>query len=134
LPQADLYHFLYPTDAMKGLTITLYAQIITFIQRAVNWYSASKIKHALTAIVRPYQLHFKDLVDDITVQVDRIYRLAFSMSISELRETRLELHETMSEHRAMRLAVDGLSRVSKVDRALTDSQSRVSQAAVRRDP
>lgn len=119
---------------MKGLTITLYAQIITFIQRAVNWYSASKIKHALTAIVRPYQLHFKDLVDDITVQVDRIYRLAFSMSISELRETRLELHETMSEHRAMRLAVDGLSRVSKVDRALTDSQSRVSQAAVRRDP
>ena len=111
---------------MKGLTITLYAQIITFIQRAVNWYSASKIKHALTAIVRPYQLQFKDLVDDITVQVDRIYRLAFSMSISELRETRLELCETRSEHRAMRLALDGLPRIPNINKGPTDSQSRVS--------
>jgi len=111
---------------MKGLTITLYAQIITFIQRAVNWYSESKIKHALAAIVRPYQLRFKDLVDDITVQVDRIYRLAFNMSISELRETRLELHEARSEHRAMRLAIDGLPRISNVDKAPTDSQPRVS--------
>jgi hypothetical protein len=109
LPQTELCLFLYPTELMRSLSSSLYALIIQFVQRAANWYSESKIKHAFTSLGRPHQLRFKDSVDDITVHVNRIYRLAFSMSIAELRETRLELGELSTEQRQIRLALDGTS-------------------------
>ncbi|KAK8250827.1 hypothetical protein HDK77DRAFT_439436, partial [Phyllosticta capitalensis] len=106
LPQAELYLFLYQTDAMMDLAVPLYVRIIAFATRAASWYRQNKLKHALTAIGRPYSLRFQDLVDDITVQVSKINRLAFTMSIVELRETRLELRELRTETKSMRLALD----------------------------
>ncbi|KAK8174702.1 hypothetical protein BC567DRAFT_95735 [Phyllosticta citribraziliensis] len=107
LPQTELYLFLYQTDTMVELATTLYVRIIGFATRAASWYRQKKLKHALSAIGRPYSLRFQDLVDDITVQVAKIHRLAFTMSIVELRETRLELRQLKTITEAMSLALDG---------------------------
>lgn len=107
LPQADLYLFLYQTDAMFDLSVTLYARIIAFATRAASWYRQNKFKHALSAFGAPYSLQFQDLVGDITVQVSKINQLALAMSAAELRETRLELRQLRKETKSMRLALDG---------------------------
>ncbi|KAK8240491.1 hypothetical protein HDK90DRAFT_479884 [Phyllosticta capitalensis] len=111
LPQADLYLFLYQTDAMFDLSVTLYARIIAFATRAASWYRQNKFKHALSAFGAPYSLQFQDLVGDITVQVSKINQLALAMSAAELRETRLELRQLRKETKSMRLALDEYHRL-----------------------
>ncbi|KAK7513715.1 uncharacterized protein IWZ02DRAFT_478364 [Phyllosticta citriasiana] len=107
LPQTELYLFLYQTDKMVDLATTLYVRIIGFATRAASWYRQNKLKHAFSAIGRPYSLRFQDLVDDITVQISEIRQLAFTMSLVELRETRMELRELKKITEAMSLALDG---------------------------
>ncbi|KAL1384178.1 hypothetical protein HDK64DRAFT_317591 [Phyllosticta capitalensis] len=85
LSHTELYLFLFQTDAMVELNVTLYVCIIKFTTRAAKWYSESKAKHAWTAISRPYSLGFQDLVDDIDNQVLKIRELARAMNIAETR-------------------------------------------------
>ncbi|KAL9073136.1 MAG: hypothetical protein Q9157_004869 [Trypethelium eluteriae] len=102
LPQTERDLLLYPSDAMKELVETLYANIIDFAQRAIQWYAEGKVKHAVSALVRPYSLRFKDIVNEVSETSRRIERLAHSMSRTELRQARLELLENRNELQQMR--------------------------------
>lgn len=82
---------------MKDLVATLYAKVICFSQRAIQWYGEGKIKHAVTALLQPYSLRFKDIVDDVSNISQRIERLAHNMSRVELRNTRIELQDNRKE-------------------------------------
>src|SRR5579871_506701 len=97
LPQAEIRLVLYPTVEMRCLVTQLYVHILEFSQRALKWYSAGKLKHALTAIVRPYSLSFKDLVESMKETTGKIKDLALSMSMAEIRQTRIELEEARRE-------------------------------------
>ncbi|XTI82906.1 hypothetical protein V2W45_1464303 [Cenococcum geophilum] len=100
LPQAELQVFLYPTNNIRQLVVTLYTQIVKFVQRAATWYSGGKAKHFVTAFTRPYNLRFKDLVEEITETSGKIDRLALSMAMAELRVIRTELEEARIEQRS----------------------------------
>ncbi|KAI9689567.1 MAG: hypothetical protein M1822_010219 [Bathelium mastoideum] len=97
LPQTERDILLYPSEPMKNLVATLYAKIICFSQRAIQWYTEGKIKHAVSAVIQPYNLRFKDLVSDVYDISQRIERLAHSMSRAELRSARLELQDNRKE-------------------------------------
>ncbi|KAF4451241.1 hypothetical protein FALBO_16362 [Fusarium albosuccineum] len=94
LRHVQLNLLLYPTDAMQGHIERLYAQIIEFTIRAMRWYEKHPVPRALSALGSPFQLKFRDIVDDILETSRCIDRLALSMSQVEVRQMRLELGET----------------------------------------
>ena len=101
---------------MTALMTDMYVHIVDFADKAVRWYSGSKLKHAITAFTHPYVLHFKDTVDNILEISRRIDRMALTLSMSELRQVKLELQELRKEHHEtqnlaleMRKAIDGKS-------------------------
>lgn len=101
LPQAQLHLLLHPTTAMKGLVVGLYVLIIKFTRRAMKWFNESRLQHMISSITHPYGLRFKDMVDTISETSRRVERLALSLSMTELRQTRLELENTRREQRAI---------------------------------
>jgi hypothetical protein len=101
LPHTELHLTLHPTPEMKDLVVTLYVQIIKFSRRAMKWFQESKPMHMLKSITHPYSLRFKDVVEDVGETARRIERLALSMSMAELRHTRLELERSRHEQKAI---------------------------------
>ncbi|KAI9711291.1 MAG: hypothetical protein M1820_002278 [Bogoriella megaspora] len=60
LPQTERDLLLYPSDDMEDLVATLYAHVTSFAQRAVQWYTESRIKHAVssnTTVQSAFQRH-----------------------------------------------------------------------------
>jgi hypothetical protein len=93
LPRIELKASLYQSPEMHRALSTVYANIIKFLQRAMNWYSEGKIKHIVSSILRPYELRFKDLVDEIARCSRGVDQLAFMASQIELRDMHLEQKE-----------------------------------------
>jgi hypothetical protein len=101
LPQAELQLLLFPTQVMKDLVASLYLQMIKFTRRAMKWYKESRLKHAITSLTQPFSLRFQDMVESINETSRRLERMALSLSMAELRQTRLELENTRRDQRAM---------------------------------
>lgn len=99
LPQAELALLVYPTVSMKELVTTLYVQIIKFVRRARKWYNECRLKHVISAVARPFSLRFQDMVDNISEISRRVERLALTLSMAELRKTRLELESSRREQK-----------------------------------
>ncbi|KAL9096074.1 MAG: hypothetical protein Q9165_001596 [Trypethelium subeluteriae] len=97
LPQTERDLLLYPCQMMEDLVATLYANIINFAQRAVQWYTEGKLKHAVSAVARPYSLRFQDVVTEVSETSRRIESLAHSLNRVELRQARTELQDNRKE-------------------------------------
>lgn len=69
----------------------LYAEIITFFDRASKWYKEGKIMHMLNSFTNPDALRFKDLVDRIDEHTRRIDNLAVTLAQAELRQMHILL-------------------------------------------
>lgn len=91
LPRVDLQNELYQTSLMTRHVEDLYAEIITFFDRASKWYSDGKMTHVLKSFTSPYSLHFKDLVDQIDERTRRIDSLAATLAQAELRRMHILL-------------------------------------------
>jgi hypothetical protein len=66
LPRADLSSNLYPTQRMKVAVARLYAKVLYFVRDAIKWYKKGKLAHSVSAILKPYDLSFKTVVEDIS--------------------------------------------------------------------
>lgn len=86
LPRAELHLLLYPTERMQNAVAQLYASIIGFTQSAIKWYKKGVFSKTISAIVNPYDLAFKDVVDDITVCSRRVDELANAAQKAEIRD------------------------------------------------
>lgn len=93
LPRSDLTAILYPTERVKEAVAQLYAHIIKFIQFAVRWYKKGKIAHSIAAILQPFQISCKDIVEEIAECSRRVDSLASAASKAELRD----LHITVQQ-------------------------------------
>ncbi|KAF5013873.1 hypothetical protein FDECE_154 [Fusarium decemcellulare] len=94
LRHVQLNLLLYPTEAMQRHAEHLYAHIMEFTIRAMRWYQKHPVLRALSALSSPFQLKFRDIVDDVLETSRCIDRLGLSMSQVEVRQMRLELSET----------------------------------------
>ncbi|RYC58038.1 hypothetical protein CHU98_g8183 [Xylaria longipes] len=90
----QVQYLIYPTDQMIEYTSDIYSHIMSFAIRAVEWYQKGKIAHTLAAFAKPFQLQFRDIVDDIYETSRKIDRWATTMNHVEIRQMRQELVET----------------------------------------
>ncbi|KAL9089774.1 MAG: hypothetical protein Q9165_005568 [Trypethelium subeluteriae] len=103
LPRTQLHLVLYPTAEMKRAVEELYALLISFYQRALRWYQATKLRHVTRALLKPYRLEFGDLVERINSQARSIESLAITMAHQEIRSIYTLVQECLSGQKALRL-------------------------------
>ena len=91
LPRVEIIAYLYPTNAVKHAISVLYAHIIKFLLRALEWYEEGKIAHAIHSITKPAALRYDDLLEDIHRDTRRVADLATTSSQAEQRDMHHEL-------------------------------------------
>ncbi len=112
LPRAEITLELYQTDAVFKAVTNLYISIIEFLRHAVKWYKQGKLRHTWTAITRPWELGFRDYVEDIDLGSRRLEQLASISSQAELRATHLETSRIREELREARMQLDKLLQIT----------------------
>jgi hypothetical protein len=75
---------------MTAAVTAVYVSIIKLLQRTAGWYSEGKLKHFVSSVLRPYELRFKDLVEEIAYNSRNVDQLAFTSSQQELRQMHTE--------------------------------------------
>lgn len=125
LRHVQLNLLLYPTDAMREAATKLYLHIITFTTRAVKWYERRRVPKALSILSTPFELKFRDVVDDIIETSRSMDRLALSLSQVENRQMRLEITETRKLAQDIKSALDGerTPNEEKITAPVTNSSS-----------
>ncbi|KAL2170512.1 hypothetical protein VTG60DRAFT_4798 [Thermothelomyces hinnuleus] len=93
LPRCELSADLYRTDEMRDAVATLYAHILLFLKQAVKWYNVGPAGRALTALFKPFELGYKEILDQIVLCAKSIDDIASLASKVELREIKLLLHK-----------------------------------------
>ena len=96
LPRTELHLRLYTTPRMLSDIAQIYASIIQFVCRATEWYSKNRLQRSLSAIIKPFEIGFKDIVDEIGVYSRRVDEHANAAMKAELRD----LHIAMMEMKA----------------------------------
>jgi hypothetical protein len=87
----ELTALLYPTPQMQEAIAEMYAYIIKFLIRALQWYQGSKLLRAVHTIIHPAALRYDDLVKKISHASRNVVDLALMSSHAEQRDMHLEL-------------------------------------------
>jgi hypothetical protein len=91
LPRADLHLRLYSTTYMLSDVAQIYASILLFVRRATEWYAKNRIQRSLSAVIRPFEISFKDIVDNIMACSRRVDERAGAAMKAELRDLHIEI-------------------------------------------
>jgi hypothetical protein len=86
LPRTELNAILYPTERMKYATSKLYACMLRFFQDTLKWYKSSSTKRVLSSIYSPFELRFKETVDQINEWSREVDQIASAAARAELRD------------------------------------------------
>ncbi|KAK2878124.1 hypothetical protein FQN49_001123 [Arthroderma sp. PD_2] len=86
LPRVELAATLYPTTLIKQAVAVLYARIIRFLLRALEWYEEGRVKRALHSITKPAALRYNDIIQDIHQAAESIAAFAVTSSQVEQRD------------------------------------------------
>lgn len=78
---------------MEQIVVTLCANILKFLMRALEWYQESKLKHLLHSITRPPELRYKDLLTTISSLSHNMAETARICSYAEQRD----MHSTLDQ-------------------------------------
>jgi hypothetical protein len=76
---------------MRNAVSQLYASILHFFLQALSWYKKSRIRRAFSSLVNPFDLEYKDTVEQIHSLTSVIRHIATAESHSEVRDMNLEL-------------------------------------------
>ncbi|KAI1317767.1 hypothetical protein F5Y16DRAFT_392530 [Xylariaceae sp. FL0255] len=90
----ETQHLLHQTPQLAEYTTELYTHIMKFAVRAVEWYQKGRIAHTVAAFTSPFQLKFRDIVDDIYETTRKIDRWALTVSSIEIRQMHKKVIET----------------------------------------
>lgn len=91
LPRVELATSLYPTDTMQQAVALLYAHIVRFLIRALEWFEEGKLAHTLHSITRPASLRYDDLIKEIQRDTQSITSHAVASSQVEQRDMHNEI-------------------------------------------
>ena len=91
LPRADLHLRLYTTNRMLFDVAQIYASILRFVRSATEWYSKNRVQRSLSAIIKPFEISFKDIVDDIGACSRRVDEHANAAMKAELRDLHIDM-------------------------------------------
>lgn len=91
LPRVELASSLYPTASIKQKASVLYAHIIRFLLRALEWYEEGAWKRALHSVTKPAPLRYNDILESIHRVTEGIGTHAMMSSQAEQRDMHKEL-------------------------------------------
>lgn len=80
LPRLKLQLDMFHTDSIREAVERLYADILAFLLRSLQWYEQSSLKRIWGAIAKPYKLHFKDLRDRIDESARQVDNMAHTLT------------------------------------------------------
>ncbi|KAI1739150.1 hypothetical protein F4680DRAFT_466671 [Xylaria scruposa] len=103
LPITKLSADLYQTDQMKDAVANLYAHILLFLKQVVRWYVVGPAGRALTALFKPYELSYKDTVEQIRLcanTIDGIANISMKVEVREMNVFLREQSQTLAEREA----------------------------------
>lgn len=86
LSRANLAVSLYPTSSIRRMSATLYAHIIQFLLRALEWYEEGPWKRAMHAVTKPADLRYTDIINNIHQTTGKITAHATAGSHAEQRD------------------------------------------------
>lgn len=89
LPRTKITAELYKTSEMRGALSSLYAHVILFLKQALKWYRVGPAKRALGAIFKPFELTYKNTLQEIercAQTIDRIASLSAKLEVREIRD------------------------------------------------
>jgi hypothetical protein len=131
LRQTRLNASLFQTDAMKDAVGRLYAHILLFFQSALKWYNAHPFERAVRSIIKPYDLEYKETVEQIELCAQNVNDIASAANRAEMRDMHLTIQEMQREmqsldQKLLEMQLELRQSHSKTD----DSLSRILQVAV----
>jgi hypothetical protein len=91
---------------MRDAIARLYAIILRFFTQAIVWYSRSRAKRAISAVLNPYELKYKDTVDQIRNCTRVINNLAEGKHWIEMRDMHISIELLHKEQQQLRETVD----------------------------
>ena len=97
LPRAELALLLYPTARMQAAVAQIYKYILRFSHKALSWYKKGSLKHALYAVVKPWELQLEEDVIAIQEQSLIIEAEASAASRAELRDAHIQICKLQSQ-------------------------------------
>ncbi|KAI1752738.1 hypothetical protein F4782DRAFT_499913 [Xylaria castorea] len=103
LPITKLSAELYQTDQMKDAVANLYAHILLFLKQVVRWYVVGPAGRALAALFKPYELSYKDTVEQIRLcanTIDGIASIAMKVEVREMNVFLQEQSQRLTEREA----------------------------------
>lgn len=77
---------------MKEAVAMAYAKVIEFALMAIKWYKKGKVMHSISAIVKPFSIGFKGIVEEMTERSRRVDELANAASKAEIRDLHIKIH------------------------------------------
>ena len=135
LQQTKLCAELYQTDNMREAIARLYAHILLFFQQAVRWYTMGPAGRAFSSIFKPFDLDYKDTVEQIRLCSQTINDIASASSRAEIRDIHItiqmqnrQLQERDNKLHEMQLQLKEIQ--SKID----SSTGQVLQVATSKPP
>lgn len=92
LPRTELHSLLYSTPRMQENVAQLYAKILDFSIKAIQFYKKGKLSHSIASIVKPFSLTFKPIIEEIRERSIRVDELASALSKAEIRDLHVKVH------------------------------------------
>ncbi|KAK9424955.1 putative Nacht domain protein [Seiridium unicorne] len=92
-----LHSILYQTQRMRDAVASVYAKTIEFAILAIKWYKKGKGIHNITAIIQPFKIGFKPIMDEIAERSRRVGELASAASKAEIRSLHLTVRNLEKE-------------------------------------
>ncbi|KAF2498987.1 hypothetical protein BU16DRAFT_454960 [Lophium mytilinum] len=99
LRQTKLSAELFKTEDMQAAISRLYAHIILFLQKAVNWYKRGLAARIRSAIFKPYKLEYQDTVEQIKLCARTVDDVATSGNRAEVRDMNITMQILHTEAR-----------------------------------
>ncbi|TRX89659.1 hypothetical protein FHL15_009409 [Xylaria flabelliformis] len=103
LPITKLSAELYQTDQMKDAVANLYAHILLFLKQVVRWYVVGPAGRTLAALFKPYELSYKDTVEQIRLcanTIDGIANISMKVEVREMNVFLQEQSQALAEREA----------------------------------
>ncbi|OCL01442.1 hypothetical protein AOQ84DRAFT_402968 [Glonium stellatum] len=132
LPRVKLQLETFQTEWMKDAIQKLYADIVNFLVRGLQWYEQGSLRHTFRAFSSPYKLLFQDLRDKIDESARRIDDMAITLShaqISEMYKMIVRMENSINSYHLVHLFhFSGLSQgvnqiqVAQILEAMKDTQ------------
>jgi len=127
---------LVPTEQMQGLISDLYAHIFLFLATIMDWIMQRRYKRMLDSFSQNFMDRFKQDIDTIKHQVERVRQHGLKASRAEIRVSRLTVEASKREIQALRNDIRvGLEEIARkhAEMVYRDRLKELEAAEARRD-